>query len=128
MILVVRRPFPGVDVILVFLVLILSLSIIFWCFRQVRLVSFFVSSLFVPDAEIEVSQSTEGGGRGPADALARLLCFRRGVVVVQDPEFGPRGERVAAAGHLGGRGARECREVRVVRVMGFLDCYFVSYI
>ena len=31
--------------------LILSLSIIFWCFRQVRLVSFFVSSLFVPDAE-----------------------------------------------------------------------------
>ena len=30
---------------------ILSLSIIFWCFRQVRLVSFFVSSLFVPDAE-----------------------------------------------------------------------------
>ena len=35
--------------------LILSLSIIFLCFcsdgRQVRLVSFFVSSLFVPDAE-----------------------------------------------------------------------------
>ena len=61
--------------------------------------------------------SAEGGRRGAADALARFLCFRGGVVVVQDPEPGARGERVAAAGHLGGRGARECREVRVDRIV-----------
>ena len=44
--------------------LILSLSIIFWCFcsdgRQVRLVSFFVSSLFVPDAERAIVLARRG--------------------------------------------------------------------
>ena len=70
-----------------------------------------------PGARVVRTRSTEGGGRGPADALARFLCFRRGVVVVQDPEFSKGGERVAAAGDLGGRGARECREVRVDRIV-----------
>ena len=70
-----------------------------------------------PGARVVRTRSTEGGRRGPADALARFLCFRRGVVVVQDPEPGTRGERVAAAGHLGGRGARERREVRVDRIV-----------
>ena len=40
--------------------LINSLSIIFWCFRQVRLVSFFVSSLFVPDAERAIVLARRG--------------------------------------------------------------------
>ena len=70
-----------------------------------------------PGARVVRAGSTEGGRRGPADALARLLCFRGGVVVVQDPKLGEGGERVAAAGHLGGRGARERREVRVDRIV-----------
>ena len=39
--------------------LINSLSIFFWCFRQVRLVSFFVSSLF-PDAERAIVLARRG--------------------------------------------------------------------
>ena len=64
-----------------------SLSIIFWCFcsdgRQVRLVSFFVSSLFVPDAERAIVLAwrgmltvrvTHGAERGPHAGLVIELC------------------------------------------------------
>ena len=56
--------------------LILSLSIIFWCFRQVRLVSFFVSSLFVPDAERAIVLARRGIFLTPiVDVVFNLLIF-----------------------------------------------------